>query len=163
VDAVAGIALRRTTSADLDFVLALEHHPDQAPFIGQWTRDEHLATIERADREHLIIEAAGGPVGYLIGYDVRTAGYGIYIKRIAIAEKSRGIGRAALRAYFAHVGRRFGTRAVWLAVRDHNARAQRAYAAVGFARVDMSSAEFERFLAAVDRPLDRCLIMRASV
>jgi diamine N-acetyltransferase len=163
VDSADGIALRRTATADLDFVLALEHHPDQAPFIGQWTRDEHLATLGRADREHLIIEAAGGPVGYLISYDVREAGYGIYIKRIAIAEKSRGIGRAALRAYFAHVGRRVGAEAVWLAVRDHNARALRAYAAVGFVRVEMSGAEFDRFLAEVDRPLDRCLIMRANV
>ena len=95
VDSAAGIGLRRTSIADLDFVLALEHHPDQVSFIGQWTRDEHVATLERADREHLIIEADGVPLGYLIGYDVRAAGYGLYIKRIAIAEKSRGIGRAA--------------------------------------------------------------------
>lgn len=162
VDSAAGIGLRRTSIADLDFVLALEHHPDQASFIGQWTRDEHVATLERADREHLIIEADGVPLGYLIGYDVRAAGYGLYIKRIAIAEKSRGIGRAALRAYFEHVRRRYGAEDVWLAVRDHNTRALRAYAAVGFARVDMSPAEFDRFLAAVDRPLDWCLIMRVS-
>jgi diamine N-acetyltransferase len=104
--------------SDLDFVLALEHHPDQASFIGQWTRDEHVAALDRADREHLIIEAAAdAPLGYLIGYDVRAAGYGIYIKRIAIAEKSRGIGRAALHAYLEHVERRCGAEAVWLAVR----------------------------------------------
>lgn len=162
VDPAAGIRLRPTAVADLDFVLALEHHPDQASFIGQWTRDEHIATLERADREHLIIEADGALLGYLISYDVRAAGYGLYIKRIAIAEKSRGIGRAALRAYFEHVGHRYGAEAVWLAVRDHNARALRAYAAVGFARVEMTPAEFDRFVAVVDRPLDRCLIMRVS-
>ena len=102
-----GIRLRRTTPADLDFVLALEHHPDQKPFIGQWTREQHLDVIARSDREHWIIERAGDheSQGYVIAYDVRDAGYGIYIKRIAITEKSKGIGREALREFLAHAFR----------------------------------------------------------
>ncbi len=86
------VVLRPTTAADLEFVLALEHHPDQRPYIGQWTREQHLDSIGRGDHEHWIIASASDdhPLGYLIAYDVQAAGYGIYIKRIALAEKSTG-------------------------------------------------------------------------
>jgi len=136
------VRLRRTAEADLDFVLALEHHPDQLPFIGQWTRDEHRDAIAREDREHWIIERAsdGMSLGYLISYDVRAAGYGIYIKRIALAEKSRGVGRAALRAFID----------------------QRAYAAVGFVDVPLTPAERADITATVDPFPPECLVMRIA-
>src|SRR5690242_8874809 len=115
----AYVTLATTTPTDLDFVLALEHHPDQKPFIGQWTREQHLDTMGRSDREHWIIERAddGVPQGYLIAYDVRAAGYGMYIKRIATAEKSKGVGREALREFLAHAVRDRHAESVCLAVR----------------------------------------------
>jgi diamine N-acetyltransferase len=159
------IRLRRTTSADLDFVLALEHHPDQKPFIGQWTREQHLETMARADREHWIIERVEDetPQGYLIAYDARDAGYGAYIKRIAITEKSKGIGRDALREFLAHAFRDQGAALVSLAVRHHNARAQRAYAAVGFAERPLSSDEWREFRATVDPVGDECFVMAVNL
>ena len=157
------IRLRRSAPADLDFVLALEHHPDQRPFIGQWTREQHLETMARPDREHWIIERAedAAPQGYLIAYDVRAASYGIYVKRIAITEKSKGVGREALREFLAHA---FGDRhaaAVCLAVRRHNARAQRAYQAVGFVEQPLSTDEWHAFRTIVDPVGDDCLVMQA--
>jgi diamine N-acetyltransferase len=95
------IHLRRTLDSDLDFVLALEYRPGQSEYIGQWTREEHLATKARADREHWIIERDQAPVGYLIAYDVRSDGWGAYIKRIAVSEPGQGVGRLALGAYLA--------------------------------------------------------------
>ena len=158
------IRLRRTTSDDLDFVLALEHHPDQRPFIGQWTREQHLETMGRADREHWIIERAddGGAQGYLIAYDVRDAGSGIYIKRIATTEKAKGIGREALREFLAHAFRDQHAESVCLAVRHHNQRAQRAYAAVGFVEQRLTPDEWQAFRAAVDPVGDDCLVMRVK-
>ncbi|HKW00256.1 MAG TPA: GNAT family N-acetyltransferase [Vicinamibacterales bacterium] len=158
------IRLRRTTPADLDFVLALEHHPDQRSFIGQWTREQHLETMARADREHWIIERVEdeAPQGYLIAYDARDAGYGAYIKRIAIAEKSKGIGRDALREFLAHAFRDLGAASVSLAVRHHNARAQRAYAAVGFAERKLSADEWHHFRATVDPVGDDCFVMETT-
>ena len=142
-------------------MLALEHHPDQKPFIGQWTREQHLETMARPGREHWIIEGAedATPQGYLIAYDARDAGYGIYIKRIALAEKGAGIGRAALQQFMRHVREAHDTGVVSLAVRSHNERAQRCYRAVGFGVVDLDQAERARFLAQVDPVPDECLIM----
>ena len=145
---------------DLDFVLALEHRPDNREFIGQWTAEVHLATMARPDREHLVItDAAGSPLGYLITYDVSAAGYGVYLKRIAVEARSRGTGRAALAAL---VRRPAAAAApfVCLAVRPHNARAQRCYRAVGFEQWTLTPDAFSDFLARVDPPAGDCLLMR---
>jgi RimJ/RimL family protein N-acetyltransferase len=159
------IRLRRSAPADLDFVLALEHHPDQKPYIGQWTREQHLETMARSDREHWIIESAedATPQGYLISYDARDAGYGIYIKRIAITKKSKGVGREALREFLAHAFGDCHAGSVWLAVRRHNARAQRAYAAVGFVERPLSADDWRAFRTNVDPVGDDCLLMQAPI
>ena len=158
------VRLRPTTSDDLDFVLALEHRPGQDAFIGQWTRDQHLDAIARPDREHWTIAdvETGALLGYIITYDMREAGYGVYVKRIAVAHPSRGIGRDALHQL---VTREFGDRQaalVCLAVRTHNARAQRAYAAIGFAEWPLPHAAHRAFTAAVDPGAMDCLLMRVT-
>ena len=68
------MSLRPTTADDLDFVMALERHPDNAPFVGQWTRQQHEAAIADRLREHWIIEdrATGRSVGFLIALSSRT-------------------------------------------------------------------------------------------
>ena len=154
------IQLLSTTPADLDFVLALEHHPDNRDFIGQWTRAEHLASMARTNRQHLVIAADDGDrLGYLIAYDVIAAGYGIYVKRIAVTDRARGIGRAAL-AEFAPRAWERGAPLVSLAVRPHNERAQRCYRAVGFRDWWLDAAAWTAFLAGVDPFASGCLIMR---
>src|SRR5438045_2458371 len=82
------VELRPTGLHDLDFVLAVERHPENAPFIGQWSREEHAAAIDRPDREHWIVEVAGAPdpVGFLIAYDLRAAGFGVHVKRIVVTD-----------------------------------------------------------------------------
>jgi ribosomal protein S18 acetylase RimI-like enzyme len=158
------VRLRPTTEADLDFVLALEHHADQRPYIGQWSRDEHLRAMARADREHWILErpADAARLGYLIGYDVQASGWGVYVKRIAVADKSRGIGRVALRAFVLHAIDDLGASSVCLAVRHHNARAQRMYAALGFVEVPLDPAARRRVTTEVDPFGDDCLLMRVG-
>ena len=154
------ITLRRTTPADLDFVLALEHRPDNRDYIGQWTREEHLASMARPDRQHLVIAAPDGDrLGYLITYDVVAAGYGIYIKRIAVVERARGIGRATLAALAARAWAG-GAPLISLAVRPHNQRAQRCYRAVGFQMWWLEPSQSSDFLAKVDPCAPGCLVMR---
>jgi RimJ/RimL family protein N-acetyltransferase len=152
------IRLRPTAPADLDQVLALERDPANAPFIGQWSLAEHLDAIERADREHWIVGDASGDVvdaasaertGYLIAYDLRSAGYGVYVKRIVVAAKSRGVGRAALGAFARHAFAELRADSVWLTVFADNLRAQRSYRAAGLEIADLSAAERARRHAAV--------------
>ena len=156
----SGMLLRPTTTDDLDFILALEHRPDNREFIGQWLRDEHVETMARADRQHLVMVAEGGePLGYLIAYNVIGEGYGLYIKRIAVAERSRGVGRAAL-SQFAERAWTTDARLISLAVRTHNERAQRCYRATGFETWRLDPPALEVFLQRVDPNAGGCLIMR---
>lgn len=128
------IALRPTREADLDFVLALEGDPENAPFISQWSRDEHRDTIARPDREHWILTAPGSDerLGYLIAYDLGDVHCGVYVKRIVSAPKSGGVGRAALGRFARHAFDDLRAPYVWLSVRPANLRGQRCYRAVGF-------------------------------
>ena len=126
------VTLRPTEVSELGFVLALERHPDNVPFIGQWSREEHAAVIRAADREHWIIEAETRPAGYLIAYDLVSRGFGVYVKRIVIESKARGLGRAAIAWLTRHALDDLGAPYVWLAVLADNVRAQRSYAAAGF-------------------------------
>jgi ribosomal protein S18 acetylase RimI-like enzyme len=137
------VTLRPTRAEDLDFVLAQERDPDNTPYIGHWTRAEHLAAIAAADREHWIIERLGdgARAGFLIAYDLRAAGHGVYVKRVAVVEKSRGLGRAALALFVARAFGELGSSHVWLNVRHANTRAQAVYRALGFVNLELEPAE----------------------
>ena len=150
------VRLRPTRPADLDFVLALERGAENAPFIGQWSREEHAAAIARPDREHWII---GDAAGYLIAYDLVAAGFDVYVKRIVVAEKSQGIGREALSAFARHAFADLDARSIWLAVFADNLRAQRAYAALGFRVATLTAEEWALRAAAVGGLSGRSLVM----
>jgi RimJ/RimL family protein N-acetyltransferase len=159
------VTLRPTEPTDLDFVIGLERHADNKPFIGQWTREGHAAAIARPDREHWIISHAcrSDPVGYLIAYNLVAAGYGVYVKRIVVADKSQGIGRAALQAFVASAAHRLRTSCVWLTVFAENERGQRAYRAVGFTEPPLSAARRAELCNAVGGFSDRSLVMATRV
>lgn len=140
------IALRPTTEDDLDFVLALERDPKNAPFISQWSREAHRDAIARADREHWILAepGSGERLGYLIAFDLVARRCGVYVKRIVSAPKSRGVGRTALRDYADHAFGALGAPYLWLSVRAGNARGERCYRAAGFVDFAAVADEIER-------------------
>ena len=157
------ITLRPTTPDDLDFVIALERDDENRPFIGQWSREEHQDAIDRVDREHwLVADAAGAPLGYVILFDVRAAGQGCYVKRIAIGPKSAGIGRRALAQLVTHAFRDLGADFVTLGVYAHNLRAQKSYRAVGFEMLEQTAEERAEMLREVDPFSEDCLVMKAT-
>ena len=45
--------LRRTCEDDLDFVLNAELDPENRPFIGSWTREEHQQALIDPEFAHL--------------------------------------------------------------------------------------------------------------
>jgi ribosomal protein S18 acetylase RimI-like enzyme len=146
------VKLRRTRPEDLGFVTGLERRPDHATAIGQWTDVEHLAAIQSPKREHWIIESDGVPAGYLIAFDARAEGAGIYLKRLLIAEKDKGIGTLALAKYLDHAFGDLGARFTWLTVREGNARAQAVYRRLGFHRLEAAPELDRRLSTAAEAP-----------
>ena len=160
---MSGVRLRRTRPEDLSFVTALERHPDNRDLIGQWSDALHLAAIAAAEgREHRIIERGGAPAGYMISYDGRAEYGGVYIKRILVADKQRGTGRAALALFLEEMWRRPGTRFVWLCVRAGNARALAVYRALGFERFEPDADDAARLARRGDVPGEDVFRMRLS-
>ena len=156
--------VRKTVAPDLDAVLEIERHPDNSPFIGQWPRERHGAVIERPDGEHWVIVPEGNcsPIGYLIAFDLTAEGFGVWIQRIAISSRSRGIGRAVLGAYLANAIRRFRADSATLDVMPANLRAQRMYRALGFVEAGLAGAERKRLAGLVGGLDDDGIIMRLA-
>jgi diamine N-acetyltransferase len=160
------IRLRRSCPEDLAFVTALERTAGNREFIGQWSDAEHLAAMGSGVRSHRIIESPQGePVGYLIAYDCVDAGCGIYVKRILVKDKGRGMGRAALARFLDDSFARTEVALVWLIVFERNARAQAVYRALGFERFDPEAREAAPFDASAEPPREgafRMILRRLS-
>lgn len=118
-------------AADLDFVLKTESDPENSPFIGSWTRAAHEDAISHSKYWHHIIQENGNRLGYLIGIDLRDDGLGVFLKRIVVVRKAKGIGRKAIQAFVSGLPAPAPTH-IWLAVGRDNPRAQRAYGSIGF-------------------------------
>ncbi len=161
----ARVRLRPTTRGDLDFVFALERKPENASFVGQWTKDEHESATARPDRDHWIIERVSNSerAGFLIAYDLVARGFGAYLKRVVVDEKSRGLGRDALALFLEHARSELGAPYVWLNVYAENARAQRVYTALGFRVLSLAErAGLERAEVGGDLSEQR-VVMRLSL
>ena len=155
------VNLRPTTPEDLGWVTALERRPDHADAIGQWSDAEHLGAIHRRNgREHWIIERDARPAGYLIAYDCRANGAGIYVKRLLVDQKERGTGKAALATYLRDAFARPGVESVWLIVRNGNDRARAVYDSLGFEAFAPDPEEAARYDAVSEAPADKCYRMR---
>lgn len=126
------IRWRPTTEEDVEYVMGLEGAAENAPFVTQWSREEHVATLGDADARHLIVERDGERVGFVILADLTLASRVRQILRIVIAKKGEGIGRATLREAARICFEEHGAARVWLDVREENARARRLYESEGY-------------------------------
>ena len=155
------VRLRPSTPADLAFVTTLERDPENRPIIGQWSDEEHLAAMRgEGGRWHSIIERDGAPAGYMIAYDCRAATGSVYLKRVLVARKERGTGKAAVGLFVAETFRRLAPDFIWLNVYDSNARAQAVYRALGFRDFEPGEEEACRLTAAAEAPAPEAHRMR---
>ncbi|MBE9182237.1 GNAT family N-acetyltransferase [Oculatella sp. LEGE 06141] len=128
------VRLRSMTQQDIEFVLAAERHPENAPFITQWTYEQHDAALQDGDSAHFIIETTADrrPVGFLLLAGFANPDHNIELRRIAINEKGKGYGRTGLRLAKQFVFDQKQAHRLWLDVKDHNLKAQHLYQSEGF-------------------------------
>lgn len=128
------LTLRPTTEADLAFVLSAEQDPANRPYVGQWTKEQHLTAMSDSDMAHLIArqDADGRPVGYAILAGLRQGSASVELKRLVATEKGRGVGRTMLQIIKRSAFDVRHAHRLWLDVREHNLRAQHLYASEGF-------------------------------
>jgi RimJ/RimL family protein N-acetyltransferase len=128
----AGVQLRQATGQDLGFIYETERLPGYEWLTGQWSRDEHVAALERADTRYLVGAPVGGELqGFVILHPLADRHEGTKIKRIAVTEPGSGFGQPLLRAVFDWVFTNTASYRLWLDVFTHNGRAQHVYRAVG--------------------------------
>ncbi len=128
------ISLRHTTEDDLDFVLEVEQGADNCPHVFLWTRAQHRATLSSEDKAHFVVEKAGErtKVGYLIVAGLAGGNQSVELRRLVIAEKNRGYGRATLRLVKCLAFSEWGAHRLWLDVKEQNFRARHLYESEGF-------------------------------
>lgn len=128
------VILRHTQVEDLDYILDSECEPENAKYVGKWTREQHIDSFTKKDIMHLIVEetASGKPVGYIILAGLENPNKSIEFKRIVITEKGRGYGREALRQIKRLAFEQLNAHRLWLDVRSNNLRAQKLYKSEGF-------------------------------
>ena len=128
------IRLRRATEADLDFVLAAEHSPENSPFVTRWTREQHAGSLISEDVGLFIIESESdqSPVGYVIMAGLTDQNQSVELRRIVVTEKNKGYGQQTLDLIkrLAFVER--GAHRLWLDVKEKNSRARHVYESHGF-------------------------------
>lgn len=127
----AELRLRPTREDDLDYVVAAEADPDNAPHLAPSPRDEHLGFMRDPLQRHLVAEVDGRAVGFAL-LRLHPQERAVELRRLAVTEKGRGYGRAALRLAIAAAFEEHGAHRLWLDVKPHNERARSLYRSAGF-------------------------------
>ncbi|MDU1538304.1 MAG: GNAT family protein [Paeniclostridium sordellii] len=128
------IRLRLTQYEDLEFVIGAENESENAQYIGNWSKTQHLESLSNSDILHLIIEDSkkGKPIGYIIMAGLDNPNHNIEFKRFVICDKGKGFGKEPLRLIKEYSFNELRAHRLWLDVRYKNKRAQNVYKSQGF-------------------------------
>lgn len=116
----------------MDLVGFLEADPEVGRFIDPWTEERHRRCIEATDEAHLLVVDGERVLGFVLLAGLNNEHRSVELRRIVIGDRGKGTGRAALRLVLQEAFSALGAHRVWLDVKPDNARARRAYAAMGF-------------------------------
>jgi RimJ/RimL family protein N-acetyltransferase len=126
------LELTRGTENDIPFVMAAERLPGYEQLVGRWSEAQHRAALADSRHAYFIARLQSADVGFAIVRDWDSAEHVTCIKRMAVANPGQGHGRTLLAALVERIFRDTDAHRIWLGVFPDNARAQRAYEAVGF-------------------------------
>lgn len=128
------LRLRPTLLSDLDWVVGVEQHPANRPFITPWARTQHEGAIRFPDCRHFLVEGGRQRQGFVILQGCRNPHGAVELKRLVLAPEAhgRGLGRACVRALKKMAFEQLDAHRFWLDVKAFNQRAHMLYASEGF-------------------------------
>ncbi len=122
------------TSDDIDEIVKIERLPESTPFVEQWSAEKHRANLSDAEFLYFVARPKTGDeiIAYVILQDVTNPYKSAWFRRIAVRQRSHGVGTAFVRHVCKHVFETLGFHRIWLNVSDDNAVARALYARLGF-------------------------------
>lgn len=135
-ESIAGnVRLRPTRDDEVSTVCVWERDPENSRFVQVWPEKRHYGAIHDSTERHLVIDVDGRAVGYVILAGIHGENPVVQFRRIVVAQKGHGFGRAAVALVVKLSFGELGARELWLDFVEHNARARSLYERHGF-RID---------------------------
>jgi diamine N-acetyltransferase len=126
------LQLVRATERDIPFVMTTERLDGYEELVGRWSEAQHRAALADNRHAYFIARLEAQDVGFAIVRDWASPERVACIKRIAVSSPGQGNGKLLLAGLIDRIFRNTDAYRVWLGVFPDNARARRAYEAVGF-------------------------------
>lgn len=126
------ISIRKTTEADLVYVMQAESAVENAPYVAQWTKEQHIKGLSDDNLLHVMLLEEGRIFGYAILDGLLDSNKSVELKRFVVVDKGRGLGRAALKLFIKFAFEELKVHRLWLDVRIYNDRARYLYKSIGF-------------------------------
>ena len=127
------LTVTRADTSALPFIMATERSDGFEQLVGRWDEAKHRAALGDGRHAYFLAQQRGALVGFAILRDWDSAERVTLVKRIAVAHPGQGHGRALLASVVDAAFNETSVWRLWLGVFPDNIRAQKSYAAVGFA------------------------------
>lgn len=126
------MTFRQAAHQDLSYILELERKFRELRLLGGDEPALHERQLNDPDCLYWIVEKESRPVGFVIMRSLHSKDRCVELKRIAVSEPGRGLGREILRMVMDKAFHEFGAHRLWLDTYSDNSRAQHVYRSVGF-------------------------------
>jgi diamine N-acetyltransferase len=129
------LTLRPAALADIGAVMAIERSPDYQLYVARSEEDEHRAMLDSSSHAYRLgVGEAATVEAFAILRGLGDAHANLYLKRIAVARPSHGLGTAFLGLVLDEAFGSMGAERFHLDCFADNFRAQRSYEKLGFTR-----------------------------
>jgi RimJ/RimL family protein N-acetyltransferase len=124
--------VRRATELDLPFIMATERLDGYDKLVGRWEEARHREAFQDGSHAYFVGDQDGEPVGFVLIRFWNAPERNSLVRRVAVADPGKGIGRALLTAVLGRLFAETNAYRVQIGLFPENLRARRAYEAVGF-------------------------------
>ena len=116
----------------IPFIMATERLPGFENLVGHWDDARHRSALSDGRHRYFVARNGLEPIGFAILRDWNSPERVTLVKRIAVSHPGCGYGRSLLSKVVDAAFEETDAWRLWLGVFPENARARRAYEAVGF-------------------------------